>query len=139
MQNRKKPKQAGYDRDAAARVVAAMLSGTGQSLRQACASKGMPAPSTFLGWVAQDAQLAEQYTRAREVVLEMKSDEIIEIADDLDEDPKSRTVRIDSRKWLLSKLLPRRYGDRLQLEGSDGAPPIRFEVVRTLRRSDHDR
>ena len=38
------------------------------------------------------------------------------IADDLTEDPNSRRVRIETRKWLLSRLRPDKYGDRTQVD-----------------------
>ncbi len=46
----------------------------------------------------------------------------MEIADDLSEDSNSRRVRIDTRKWLLSKMAPKRYGDRLELAGDKDNP-----------------
>jgi hypothetical protein len=81
-------------------------------------------------------EFAEQYARARELQAERFADDIIEIADDKSEDvygelemPNSVAVaraklRIDSRKWIASKLLPKKYGDKLQTEvsGPDGGP-----------------
>lgn len=33
-------------------------------------------------------------------------------------------LKADNRKWLLSKLAPKKYGDKLQLGGADDLPPI---------------
>ena len=54
----------------------------------------------------------------------------LEIADDREEDPASRRVRIETRLKLLAKWDPKRYGDRLQAEltGANGGP-VRSEVT----------
>jgi hypothetical protein len=51
------------------------------------------------------------YAIAKEVQLEGYADETIEIADDQSEDVNRSRLRVDTRKWHLSKLLPKRYGD----------------------------
>ena len=76
----------------------------------------------------------EQYARARELQAERLSHEIIEIADDSKKDtliseegaPYPNTewiqrsrLRVDARKWLASKLAPKKYGDKLDVT-SDG-------------------
>lgn len=48
------------------------------------------------------------------------AESIIDIADDLTEDPNSRRIRVDARKWVLSKLQPDKYGDRVAVEHSVG-------------------
>lgn len=105
----------------------------GNSLRQSSDHEGI-APSTFLRWVNNDPALAEQYTRAREICLDVWADQILEIADDasrdMTTDEKGRTVvdheninrarlRVDSRKWVLAKLKPRVYGDKVAVETRD--------------------
>jgi hypothetical protein len=103
----------------------------------------MPAPSTVRLWVLQDQSLAEQYARARESLYEHWADELLEISDDGSNDYMERLtkngdtetvvnnehinrsrLRVDSRKWLLSKLLPKKYGDKasVELTGKDGGP-----------------
>lgn len=47
---------------------------------------------------------------------------MLDIADTIAEDANSRRVRVDARKWYLSKLAPKRYGDRLELAGDKEAP-----------------
>jgi hypothetical protein len=44
--------------------------------------------------------------------------EIISIADDPTDDYNSRRVRVDARKWSASKLMPKKYGDRIEQTGS---------------------
>jgi hypothetical protein len=49
----------------------------------------------------------------------------LRIADDPNEDPQSRRVRVDTRKWILSKWAPKKYGDKLEVEQS-GEQTIRI-------------
>jgi hypothetical protein len=71
--------------------------------------------SVFWRWHATRADFVEQVAAARLAGLERMADEIIEIAEERS-DPRHRQVRIDARKWLLSRLLPRKYGDKTQVE-----------------------
>lgn len=101
----------------------------GESLRAICSSDRddwMPHIGTVLRWVGQHEEFREQYARAREIQAETMADEIIGIADDADIDAgagvaKAR-LQVDARKWVASKLLPKKYGDKLQAEvsGPDG-------------------
>lgn len=105
----------------------------GETLRAVCRDEGMPAPSTVLGWKAVDGAFSEQYARAREVGYEQMADELLEIADDgtndttenkageptMDAEWVARSrLRVDTRKWLLSKALPKIYGDKLQVDAN---------------------
>ena len=65
--------------------------------------------------------------RARLVGYHTMADDIIEIADNPETDAASvqrDRLKVDTRKWLLSKALPKIYGDKLTAEvtGKDGAP-----------------
>jgi len=115
----------------------------GESLRKVCKRAGIET-TTFLDWVRKDDSFALQYARAKEIAAELMADEILEIADDTSQDElfvdqedasgksakrvqnsefinRSR-LRVDSRKWLLSKLLPKKYGDKLELSGDKDSP-----------------
>lgn len=97
---------------------------TGESLRSICRTPGFPDHSTVCEWLRNNAEFANQYARARSDGLDVLADQALEIADDTDEDANSRRVRIDTRKWYLSKLRPEKYGDltRTQISGPDGGP-----------------
>ncbi len=105
----------------------------GESLRAICADKAMPAISTVMGWLfnGKHEDFSEQYTRARQAQAEFQADEIIEIADAAEhgasEAVQAARLRVDARKWIAAKLLPKRYGDKLQHTG-EGGGPIRTEV-----------
>ena len=90
----------------------------GASLRKAAKAQSVGA-STFLDWVDARPDLAEQYARARARGYALLADEIIAISDgdegaDSERVPRDK-LRVDSRKWMLSKMLPKLYGDRLDL------------------------
>jgi len=72
------------------------------------------------GWLRDHADLAVQYARAKRTQLEAMAEDIVDIGRDDTIDPADKRIRIDSMKWLLSKLIPRTYGDKLDVT-SDGA------------------
>lgn len=109
----------------------------GETLSQICRSEHMPARPTVILWVLDDREgFSDRYARARDLLLEYWADETIDIADDGSNDWMRREskdgnealvfnsehsqrsrLRVDTRKWLLSKLKPERYGDKLELGG----------------------
>lgn len=111
------------------------LLAAGYSLRAICRRDEMPPESTVRQWVIDDTQgFAAQYARARDMGLDTMADEVIEIADmppgTTDNggtdtgDVADKRLRFDARRWYLSKLAPKKYGDRLatELTGADGGP-----------------
>src|SRR5262245_28450812 len=113
----------------------------GESLRSICSAEGMPSERSVRTWAA-DAQhpISPQYARAREAGCLKIAEELLEIADDGTNDWMVRKrgdddtevvnhehiarskLRVDTRKWLLSKMLPKVYGDKVVTEhtGKDG-------------------
>lgn len=109
----------------------------GKSLREVCRMDGMPPESTVRLWALDDREgFAAQYARAREIGYYAMADDLLEIADDGRNDWMERNgddapgwqvngehlqrsrLRVDTRKWMLSKVLPKVYGERLKHEGS---------------------
>jgi hypothetical protein len=90
----------------------------GESLKAICTSDDMPARSTVFKWLAENKTFSDMYARAREEQAEFMADEIVSIADGqtTDSDVQRDRLRIDARKWVAAKLLPRKYGDKLELE-----------------------
>jgi hypothetical protein len=112
----------------------------GKSSRAMCEEIGISQPTLWY-WLANDEEFLKQYTRAKEVGCERLFDEIIEIADDSrfdkreDKDGREITdhevvnrsrLRVDARKWYLSKIVPKKYGDKVinTHEGGDPSNPI---------------
>jgi hypothetical protein len=110
-----------YTREIADEVLARMAEG--ESVRAICRSPGMPSEGTIRGWAREDRDgFAARYRLARELQLDYWADEIIDLADHGELDPRDRQIRIDTRKWLMSKLGPRRYGERLLVAGESDSP-----------------
>ena len=97
----------------------------GESLRAICRDPGMPTEGAVRAWARDNRDgFGARYRLARELQFEFWADQIVELADASEADPRDRQVRIDVRKWLLSKLAARRYGERL-LVASEPENPIR--------------
>jgi hypothetical protein len=98
----------------------------GESLRAICLPDEMPNRSTVFRWLSLHEEFSNQYARAKEEQAEALADDIIAIADQYDQaiekleggtDHIQRAkLRIDSRKWVASKLKPKKYGDKVQNE-----------------------
>ncbi len=102
----------------------------------------MPCARTLFNWMRLYPEFLQQYARAKEESADALSDEILDIADDGRNDWMERNgkddagwqangeniqrsrVRIDTRKWLASKLKPKKYGDKVDLThaGPNGGP-----------------
>ena len=93
----------------------------GESLRKICKDNGMPNPSTVFFWLLDDDKknFVEQYERARNVQAENLFDKLLEIADENNKNVMRARLRIDTRKWYLSKVLPKKFGEKLDVT-SDG-------------------
>jgi len=86
-----------------------------------------------LDWQLQDPEFARRYAHARRVQLAVWAEDIVEIADG-EGDPARDRLRVDARKWVLSKLVPTVYGDRVTVQGDADAPiVIRDDADRAAR------
>ena len=103
----------------------------GASVRSICEDEAMPSESTVRAWAVDDLEgFSAQYTRAIQIRAMGWADEIVDISDDgrndtyIDDNGNERTdnervarsrLRVDTRKWMLSKMLPKVYGDTLDV------------------------
>ena len=109
----------------------------GNSARQACELLKIP-HSSFFDWINAKQEFADQYAHAREAYIDKIAADILIISDeDAGVDDRGRVdhgmvqkqrLRVDTRKWLLSKLAPKKYGDKLQLSGDDERP-LKIEKI----------
>ena len=105
----------------------------GLSLRAICKMEGMPSRTAVLEWLAADVEFAGQYARAREVQADFYLDEIIEIADasvgKAAAVVQAYRLRVDTRKWAMTKLAPKKYGEKLEHEhGVPGGLKLTHDV-----------
>ena len=130
------------DRTKISAVVLAGMRG-GLSALKSCEAAGVH-QSTFNTWLNDDDALAVDYARAREDLIERMAQEVLELSDSdvgLQPDGKKdwaavqkHKLQVDTRKWLLSKLAPKKYGDKLELSG-DPANPLVQRIERIVVKS----
>lgn len=95
------------------------------SLREFARAKGF-AVVTLYDWIEADVNRAEQYARAREKQAESFAADLVDLAQKahgLDSAGVNAVrLEVDTRKWIASKMLPRKYGDfqRTELSGELG-------------------
>lgn len=129
------------ERAALAKAIIDGMALEGLSCFKACEAVGVPIGS-FIRWTVEDAELAESYTRARETLVERMAAETLAIADapvgstehgttDSGAVQKQR-LQVDTRKWLLSKIAPKKYGDKVTLAGDEENPLRVQKVVRQV-------
>ena len=113
---------------ATAELIAARLA-DGETLSNICRTPGMPSRQTVHQWRMRIPAFNDLYARAREIGMESMSDDVLMIADDdtgdllADGSPNSANVQrsrlmVDTRKFLMAKLAPKVYGDRVEIDQS---------------------
>lgn len=122
--------------------------GNGESVRKVCTADDMPSPRSVYRWLAEHEEFRQQYEKSTQERAEHLAEEAIEIADDGRNDWMERKseaekgagwaagwvangehvqrsrLRVDTRKWFVSKLAPKKYGEKITQEqtGPDGGP-----------------
>lgn len=115
------------------------IASTSKSLRTICKIDGMPSVTTVLKWLRDKPDFAAQYARAKEEQADYLIEEMIDISDDGSNDFMTITkgnesyevenkevtsrsrLRVDTRKWIASKLKPKKYADKIDIT-SDNKP-----------------
>lgn len=101
---------------------------SGRSLNRICKTESWaPDKSTFYRWMYKHDSIRDKYARAKNACQEFAAEDILEIA--YDATPETYNVarlKVDAHKWVASKLLPKRYGEKQQLEhtGESGGPLV---------------
>lgn len=116
----------------------------GMSLRSVCLAEDMPSTVTVFSWMRTNEEFLSQYARAKQESADAMAEEILDISDDGSNDwmekkygdaefwvtngealQRSR-LRVDTRKWLMAKMKPKKYGEKLDLStnGKDLPTPI---------------
>ena len=91
----------------------------GESLRSICRDENMPALRTVMNWISKDEIFMQQYTHAKKLQVDLKMDAIVETARTADpENVQCVRLVVDAMKWEASKLIPKKYGDKLDLNHS---------------------
>lgn len=133
-----------FSQDAANEICKRLMQG--QSLSEVCRDDAMPPRWQVYEWLAENQTFSDSYARAREIGADAIFDEIAQIADDATNDwmkafgedsedggvgyklngehVQRSKLRIDARKWVLARMSPKRYGEKLDLgvSGPNGGP-----------------
>ena len=136
--NKNKPaSKVRYNADIAARLCARIAT-TPQPLAAICEAPDMPGIATVFRWLRDHPDFREMYVIAKQEQVEILMDECFQIVDDTSNDlivtadgrkipnpvaVQRAKLRVNYRKWIASKLLPRKYGNNAQLEAATPPPP----------------
>lgn len=114
----------------------------GHSLRKSLGFENISS-RTFYEWINSDDELKKQYARACEERAEKIFEEILEIADKQGEDVievdgevitnhnviNRARLQVDARKWMLGKMQPKKYGDKLDLDHTTNGKDMPGTVI----------
>lgn len=116
-----------YSQDLAERICEAIAT-SNRSLVNICKDNKIGITAVFR-WLDENEGFRNQYARARECQADFLADELISISDDSANDtivtdkgeiPNNEWInrsrlRVDARKWVASKLKPKKYGDKIDV------------------------
>jgi hypothetical protein len=114
----------------------------------------LPTKFTVNLWRYKYPDFSTHYAQAKLVQADLLAEECLEIADDDSRDIKVNPetgdeylntefvararLRIDTRKWLAMKLLPKQYGDGKKEEGPEGDKSILEKIISGELKIKHD-
>jgi hypothetical protein len=135
----------GYTQDLADSICERLA--TGESMRSVSTDKDMPAMSTLFKWLREHEEFSQQYARAKQESADAMAEDILAISDDGENDWALKTygnteswitngealqrskLRVDTRKWLMAKMKPKKYGDKLDIK-SESEITHKFEDLK---------
>jgi hypothetical protein len=88
---------------------------SGMTLTTICNLPDMPHISTIYDWQDSNPEFAERYSRARTRQADTLASRVIDEAMTSSDAPIGR-LRMDALKWFASKMSPKKYGDKVELE-----------------------
>ncbi len=137
-----------YDREKVCEVVFDKIRTSSKSvisiLAEGCDGHTFPNRLIFYKWLRDDSELASNYARAKRDQADFLAEELLKIADDgqndwmekndpnnpgyaLNGEHSSRSrLRVDTRKWIMARMNPKKYGDRM-IHAGDGESPVVVE------------
>lgn len=100
----------------------------GKPMHVAIANNGV-SNGTFYRHLDAHPDDAERYARARETRNDRMAEDTLRVADDLAIPHEHKRIMVEARKWLLSKLAPKKYGERTVIAGDADNPLAITEVA----------
>lgn len=110
---------------------------SGRSVSSVCQDSGMPSRPTFYKWIADNEDFLNRYREAVKQRAEFHFDEMLVIADEVDAETAEiakAKLKIDTRKWILSRMDATKYGDKMEVDNksSDGSMSSKPTVIRLV-------
>src|SRR5437762_3081092 len=103
----------------------------GETVTTICQDKKMPSKQSVYNWLNDDPEFRRRYNESRMLFYEHMADEILDISDDDSGDFKKvkrrdgteefvpdwelvnrSRLKVDTRKWILARVLRKKYGDQ---------------------------
>lgn len=132
------------------KIILEMISG--RSLKSILRDDNMPCLNTFYKWIEADEEKMNHYARAIKIRADFLFEEIIEIADEDSGDIKLNALgeetlngefvqrsrlKVDARKWVVAKMNPKKYGEKLDIDHTTKGEKI--ESVTVFKLPDNER
>ncbi len=124
----------------------------GETLTMICADRTMPSTKQFNRYLYTDEKALDTYYRAREMQMECYAEEALTIANDDSDDSsiddrgrrishnevvQRARVKIDTIKFMMSKMAPKRFGDKNFTEiAGNPDQPVTLQVVTGVPRAE---
>jgi len=118
--------------DALAKEICDKIASSSKGTKKLCAEHShWPYQDTLFTWLKTYSEFSEQYAQAKISQIELLVDEILEISDDTSQDQyvneqgalipnppaiNRARLKVDTRKWLACKLVPKVYGNKIDIE-----------------------
>lgn len=118
-----------------AKEICDVIASTSRGTKKLCADYShWPCQDTLFTWLKDYPEFSEQYAQAKICQIELLVDEILEISDDASQDQyvnelgvlvpnppaiNRARLKVDTRKWLASKLVPKIYGNKIDIESDN--------------------
>ena len=112
---------------------------SGRSVISLCREEDWtPNADTWYRWMYKIDGLSDRYTRAKSISSEYHADQILAIADEADNQSfQVARLQIDARKWVASKLVPNKYGDKSQIDHTSSDESMKAPtVIKLVSKSD---
>lgn len=130
-----------FDANLKAKIIERLAGG--ETLKKILAAPDMPSYMTVYREEQRDEEFGRDMALARQVQAAVMADEVIEISDDAtaDVDKNGRVdfeviarskIRTDNRKWLIAKLDPKRWGDKVQTDITSGGEKLEAKEISPL-------
>lgn len=146
----KEPKKIGrpsdYTQDLADKICEYI--GNGSSMRSICLLESMPEMQTIWRWLREKPSFSEQYNKATVERAEAHNESLLDFGDAAIElaqevDPKASgavvqayKLKADNLKWSMSKMKPKKYGDKLDV--TTGGEKLPIPLLHVLNHNGND-